>query len=107
MNNCLGCGHPKIRHIQDGLRIDCIVCVHLLREDATFNRPVCHVKFNFKLSESEREQAAAANKESFDRHIKCAVCLGEWQEHMGYLCPSGDSTFMPLLESNLPYIHNA
>lgn len=121
MTSCPNCGHPPIRHVQDGLRHDCAVCVLLATEAAINNPnghipPVCHVRFNFRLSEREREQATVGCNtfegrvrymDMHPRHAKCAVCFCDWQEHMGYLCPSGDSVFVLLLESKLPYLHNA
>jgi hypothetical protein len=84
---------------------------------STFNRlSVCHHRFNFQLSEREREIAscvgmgrdkAIALMSEYDRWDKCAVCFEEWQSHLGYLCPSGDSTFVKLVKSKLPYLHNA
>lgn len=102
--NCQTCGHAPIMHIQDGPLTICRVC-KLLYDEGSINT-VCLNQFRFKLPRVEREQAARADKDSYPPHTICAVedCGFEWQQHMGYLCPSGDSTFLPLLDCDLPYL---
>lgn len=111
--NCSNCGHLPIHHVQDGLHTTCRACQLLANEGAIvygkrWNQSmVCHNRFRFKLSRVEREQAARADKGSYPMHTICAQpdCAFEWCQHMGYLCPSGDSTFIPLLDKDLPFIH--
>ncbi len=66
---------------------------------------ICTVRFEFKLTEAEREQAEKADKGSFERWTMCGVCYYTWEQHSGFLCPSGDSTFVPLLDSKQPFLH--
>lgn len=108
--NCQACGHAPIMHVQDGLYTVCRVC-YLLADEGQLQRmtgrlTICTNQFKFHLPRVEREQAARADKDSFPPHTVCAVpdCGFEWQQHMGYLCPSGDSTFVPLIESDLPFL---
>ena len=96
---CPDCGHPKIRHVQDGLGMTCLVCDFLQREKQLSGK-VCTRVFQFKLSQVEREQAARAAKDTFPPHTVCAICTYEWQQHMGMLCPNGDDTFLPLLDTD-------
>jgi hypothetical protein len=72
---------------------------------------ICTRRFQFKLSFTERMQAMAADKASFDQKTLCAaigpdgqICNHEWRQHWGYLCPSGDSLFVPVIESKLPFL---
>ena len=67
--------------------------------------PICTLKFEFKLSRHEREQAALADKGSYEPMTVCAACDCEWRSHQGYLCPTGDSTFIPVLDKDLPFVH--
>jgi hypothetical protein len=100
---CPICQHPPIRHIPDGMGYTCLVCLYLAAHEHT-NNFVCTLKFEFKLSQREREQAAAAYKGTFPPHTVCAECDCEWQAHQGMLCPTGDSTFLPVLDKDLPMI---
>jgi len=98
--NCPQCGHIKIQHSPDGLGFSCAICLFLEREKQPLpGGKVCTMKFKFKLSQSEVEQAKKADKESFPPRTICAICNFTWQQHMGFLCPTGDDTFLPLLES--------
>lgn len=100
MANDCECGHPRIRHVQDGTGWTCVVCAFEIKEGINPNRKtVCTRKQNFKLSQYERDQAMAASKESYPQHIVCAICFFEWMNHAGYLCPTGDDTFLPLLDA--------
>jgi hypothetical protein len=105
---CPTCGHTPIMHIQDGTTTVCRLC-HFLNDQGQLERYtglrlICMREFKFKLSRVEREQAAKADRETYKPHTICADCDYEWQQHMGYLCPSGDSTFVPLLDSMLPFV---
>lgn len=102
MDSCDLCNHPPIRHIPDGSGWTCLVCQLLVREG--IQKQVCTKQQSFKLSASEREQAMRAPKDSYPEKIVCASCYYTWQQHHGYLCPSGDDTFVPLLECDLPYL---
>jgi hypothetical protein len=109
---CPLCHHPPIRHVPDGSGHTCVVCQFLAQqtlENALRGLPVhpvtiCTAGFKFKLSQREREQAAVADKNSYPAKTVCAECDCTWESHMGYLCPTGDSTFVPLLEKDLPFI---
>lgn len=109
MTECDLCGHPPIRHIQDGRSWYCLVCESLVRNGVRLNgllATLCTQQMNFKLSEHERAQASIADKASYPPRTICAECFYEWEEHMGYLCPSGDSTFIPLLNAGQDYKEN-
>jgi len=109
---CPVCHHPPIQHKPDGMGVSCLVCVFMAEravEDAVngyvVNIPkVCTLKFEFKLSQREREQAVLADKGSYPPKTVCAECDTTWEAHMGYLCPTGDSTFVPLLDKDLPFL---
>lgn len=58
----------------------------------------CRHVFDFKLTPAEREQAMKADKMAFEQDDLCAQCGLEWMQHSGYLCPSGDSTFVLLFK---------
>lgn len=115
---CPDCGHPPIRHKADGLTATCLVCLFIL-EDQLRNAAdhsdarginiakVCTRRFKFRLSEHERVQAMAADKQSYPERTVCIAvdadgntCGVEWMAHHGYLCPSGDSTFVPLINTD-------
>lgn len=98
--NCNRCGHARIRHVQDGLGSTCLVCLALYRNPGMAGN-VCTERMTFKLSQTEREQAARASKETYPPRTICAVCECEWTQHMGFLCPSGDDTFLPLLDTRM------
>jgi len=70
---CPICQHPPIRHVADGTGYSCLVCLFLaeqaVREAASGRAvrppgPVCTLHFEFRLSQREREQAAAAMPQS-------------------------------------------
>ena len=105
---CPTCHHAPIRHVEDGLGgATCLVCLWIAQEarrNARIEPHICTLKFEFKLSKREREQAERADKGSYPQNTTCAECYCAWRAHSGYLCPSGDSTFVPLLDSDLPYL---
>lgn len=109
---CPVCYHPPIQHMPDGTGSTCIVCqfyatemIHQAMAGHVVMIPkVCTLKFNFKLSQREREQAAIADKKSYPAKTMCTECDCLWEGHKGYLCPTGDSTFVPLLDKDLPFI---
>ena len=99
---CDACGHFKAQHTHFG----CQTCRKLLalakREPSAapyVTVPyICKQQFRFKLSLNDREQAAKFdNKTQYENRALCAVCFYEWMEHTGYLCPTGDSTFVPAI----------
>jgi hypothetical protein len=102
---CTNCGHPPIRHIKDGQHWLCLVCVIMAREGMKSINDLCTVPMTFKLSEREREQASKADRSSYPPHIVCAVCNYTWESHLGYLCPTGDDTFIPLLDVGFLHTH--
>lgn len=111
---CPVCHHPPIHHRPDGTGATCAVCVFLaeqavkeMAERGIFQTTVikiCTLKFQFKLSQREREQAEVADKASWPPKTVCAECDCLWEAHKGYLCPTGDSTFVPVIESKLPFL---
>jgi hypothetical protein len=100
---CPLCQHPPIRHVPDGTGSSCLVCLYLAAQSGT-HQNVCTLKFEFKLSQREREQAAAAYKGTFPPQTECAECGCTWQAHQGMLCPTGDSVFLPLLDKDRPML---
>jgi hypothetical protein len=108
VDECPVCHHPPIQHIEDGARATCLICSFLAMKSAEYGHAkiphICTRKFQFKLSLAERTQAMAASKASFEQKQLCAVCNCEWRQHWGYLCPSGDSLFVPVIESKLPFL---
>jgi hypothetical protein len=98
---CEQCNHPPIRHVVDGKVSVCLVCLLLARENPSLK--VCIRLMNFKLSQAEREQAANADRESWPPTSLCANCFYSWEQHMGYLCPTGDSTFILFLDAGADY----
>lgn len=108
LGQCPLCQHPPIRHVTDGTGTTCVVCLYMAERDrveARLPRKVCTLGFQFKLSLREREQAAKADKGSYPQGTICIECMCEWRAHEGYLCPTGDSTFLPLLDADLPFMH--
>lgn len=104
IGQCPICMHPPIRHIDDGTGTTCLVCLSLYSYGTGSGR-VCTLKFEFRLSQSEREQAIKADKEMYPQRTTCANCFHYWMQHDGMLCPSGDSTFIPLLEEGFLHTH--
>jgi hypothetical protein len=112
VGQCPVCHHPPIQHKPDGTGTTCVVCAFMLEESLVqalrgnvVRVPrVCTLKFEFKLSQREREQAALADKESYPPKTVCVECDCAWEAHQGYLCPTGDSTFVPLLDKDLPFL---
>lgn len=112
VTECPVCHHPPIRHVEDGTGASCLVCLYqhhrwIEQGVGPFAPKICTKKFTFKLSKHEREQAAIASKESYPQQTICAQpsCGCEWRAHLGYLCPSGDSTFIPDLDSKKPFLY--
>lgn len=104
---CPVCHHPPIRHVSDGTGATCLVCLWLAEQAKLYGKlpvNVCTCRFTFKLSQRERDQAEKATKTSYPQMTVCAECGLEWRGHSGYLCPDGDSTFVPLLDSSQPFI---
>lgn len=103
---CPLCHHPPIRHVSDGTGYSCLICLFLAAQEPwRTDHKVCLLKFEFKLSQREREQAEKADHGSWPQNQVCAECECDWRAHSGYLCPTGDTTFVPLLDKDLPYIH--
>lgn len=110
MTECDICKHPPIKHVPDGSGSwICLVCEMLVRTGSVFYGQMvivpCRKQMKFKLTQSEREQAAKADPESFPSHITCGECGFAWMNHLGYLCPSGDSTFIPMLPQGFLVTH--
>lgn len=89
---CPDCQHAPIAHVEGY----CIVCEHEVKKKVRNGATPCFHIFAFKLTKSEREQAMKASKTSYEQDDLCAMCGLEWMQHHGYLCPSGDSTFVLL-----------
>lgn len=98
---CKECAHPPIQHVIDGKTSVCLVCILLARENPSLR--VCVQRMNFKLSQHEREQAAKADRESYPAEATCANCFYNWAQHTGYLCPTGDSTFIIFIDAGVDY----
>jgi hypothetical protein len=84
-------------HIQDGLTTVCRVCKLLSDRGVVPGQRICHNQFVFKIPRAEREAAARADRGAYPPRTRCAVCYADWEQHMGYLCPSGDSIFVPFV----------
>ena len=105
---CPACHHAPIRHEEDGIGSTCIVCLWLHQRDISEGRrphDVCTVKFAFRLSKHEREQATKAAKSTYPQRTICLICNCEWRAHTGFLCPTGDSTFVPDLDNRKPFLY--
>jgi hypothetical protein len=100
---CEKCGHAPLMHEEDGTGATCIVCK--VERQIYGSRIICTERFIFPISRSEREQAGRANPDSYPGTIVCAECGCIWWQHIGYLCPDGISTFLPLIEGNPTIIH--
>lgn len=107
MVECDLCGHAPIKHIPDGLKgWKCLVCELMVAKQIIiggFLPTLCTQQMKFQLSAEEREQAAKADRGSFPPHVVCAMCLHTWEGHMGFLCPTGDSTFVVMLDAGQDY----
>jgi len=86
--HCPSCGHWKANH---GKGTGCSICRNL------HPWKICNEFFPSRLSRSEIDQARAADKDSFPSQTVCAVCFEIWMAHTGYLCPNGQTLFVPLL----------
>jgi hypothetical protein len=106
-NECPICHHPPIRHVSDVIGNTCLVCIWMLKEGQIRPEGVCTRKFNFKLPLQERIQAASAARDSYEPRRVCVNCACTWEQHWGFLCPNGDSVFVPLLDKDLPYLHKS
>ena len=110
MTECDICHHPPIHHIPDdsGSWI-CLVCEMLVRTGSVIEGKLvvsaCRKQMNFKLSQDERDQAAKAPRDSFPPHIVCGSCFFTFEQHRGFLCPTGDDTFIPLLDQGFLITH--
>lgn len=106
IGECPMCGHAPIMHEgESGNEGECQICKFLMIQGKV--AIVCNMRFQFKLTWAERHYAMKGDKNSFPMHTVCAECAFEWCQHKGFLCPSGDSTFLPLLESDLPYLRRS
>jgi hypothetical protein len=106
---CPDCHHPPLRHVPDGLGATCVVCQWETGEavkrlamglDAMMPNRICTRKFHFKIRGREREQAMKADKMAWRPHDVCVMCGCDWQQHMGWLCPTGDTLFVKLIETD-------
>jgi hypothetical protein len=110
---CPQCGDAPIQHIGDGYGghtcLTCIARANLRKQGNILPgySGICTMGFGFKLSLREREQASRASKDAYPMHTVCIECGMEWCQHTGYLCPSGDSTFIPLLECDMPLLRRS
>jgi hypothetical protein len=95
---CETCGHAPILHVPDGPCLGCIGQAGM-QDKLTESTQVCTKRFTFQLSQREREQAIKADKESYPQWTVCVMCGAWWCQHKGYLCVTGDSTFLPYLET--------
>jgi len=108
-SECPDCGHWRALHVEG----HCLQCVKLasMALDPRFNKTerevakrgvptsgCCHRRFKSPLSDQEREQAIKMDRTLYDPRQRCAVCGMEWMSHTGYLCPSGETTWIALAE---------
>ena len=82
-------------HMEEGFSTVCRVC--WLLYDQGVVKTICIRSFKFKIPKAEREAAARADRGAYPPRTRCAVCYADWEQHMGYLCPSGDSVFIPFV----------
>jgi hypothetical protein len=104
---CSICHHAPIMHVEDGLgTATCAVCLKLRELSAhdTTYRGVCSEKFIFRISKAEQEQARAASKELYPQKQYCLNCAMMYMQHWGVLCPDGNSTFLPLIQTEGPHL---
>ena len=92
--NCPDCGHAKFHHPK-ALGF-CAAC-QMIDMAGHLTGPRCNRVFVSIFSQDEIEKLARVPRDSFDQWAKCAICESYWMEHMGALCPSGSSTFNPLV----------
>jgi hypothetical protein len=92
--SCSDCGHYKTAHPK-ALGF-CTVCHHLAAVGMAAG-PLCRRVYVSIFSQGELEQLTHVARDSFDQWAVCAVCACYWMEHTGALCPSGNSTFKPLI----------
>jgi hypothetical protein len=107
--HCPDCHHPPLRHVPDGLGATCIVCAWEMQEafkrlangdDAKMPQRICTRRFTFRIQGKEREQAMMADKNSWAAHDVCIECGCEWMQHFGWLCPTGDTLFVKLIDTD-------
>lgn len=105
---CPVCGHPPIHHMEDGPGATCMVCSFMALKAVDLGlkkvMPICTRRFPFKLSLAERIQAMAGDKSSYEQERICAICNCHWKQHWGFLCVTGDSTFVPVLDYQQPFL---
>jgi hypothetical protein len=91
---CSDCGHAKIQHVKAlGFCVNC----HTLLMAGLWSGRVCRRVFASIFSQDELEKLTHVAKDQFGQWDVCAVCEAYWMEHNGALCPSGNSTFKPLV----------
>lgn len=91
--HCPTCGHFRTRHIKGE---GCLICAFEIVKGWRKGLP-CMEFFKSRLSQLEIDQARAASKDAFAGTTRCATCLEIWWSHDGYLCPNGETVFVPLI----------
>lgn len=92
--NCPECGHAKIAHPK-ALGF-CTACQYLAMAGVGPGT-MCRQVFVSIFNQDELERLTHVPKDSFDQWTLCAVCECHWMEHCGALCPSGNTTFKPVV----------
>ncbi len=99
MNNflepdCPDCGHAKLAHVK-ALGF-CTSCYYMDAAGVGTGR-LCRRVYVPLYSQDEIEKLTRVPRDSFGQWDVCAVCEAYWMEHTGALCPSGNSTFKPVV----------
>jgi hypothetical protein len=96
-SSCPECGHPPVFHEKTLRGSYCIICVYAQAQVPIIK--VCKQEFKFNLSPQEREQATKACRDAYPQGFisMCANCGSYWEQHHGFLCPTGDSIFVLLI----------
>jgi len=92
--NCEDCGHAKLAHPK-ALGF-CATCHHLTMAGVGNDR-ICRRIYVSIFGQDEIEKLTRVPRDAFDQWALCAACESYWMEHTGALCPSGNSTFKPVV----------
>lgn len=92
--HCDHCSHWKTRHVPS---FGCIICSFEIKQGMRDPKKMCMNWFASRLSQREIAQAVAADKKAYERSTRCASCLEIWLSHEGFLCPNGETLFVPLI----------
>lgn len=96
-NYCPDCGHSKVAHAKD---LGCYFCLVLIYQGLQ-QTTQCKRIFASLISEKDKEDLMKADKEIYHQRDVCSVCLAQWREHHGMLCPNGVTIFKLLIGGRL------